>query len=51
MQVALDEGAALGEAVQIVRLRQFVRLYKFFIEPMQLLSILPSWCCAPMPIF
>ena len=31
--VGPDQGAPLGEAVLIVRLRQCVRLYKFFIKP------------------
>lgn len=33
VQVGPDQGAPLGEAVLIVRLRQCVRLYKFFIKP------------------
>ena len=33
VQVGPDQGAPLGEAVLIVRLRQSVRLYKFFIKP------------------
>ena len=33
VQIGADQGAPLGEAVLLVRLRQCVRLYKFFITP------------------
>lgn len=42
MQVRPDKGAPLGECVLVVILRQGVRLYKFFSDPMQLLSTWPS---------
>ena len=42
VQVRPDKGAPLGECVLVVLIRQGVRLYKFFSEPMQPLSTLPS---------
>lgn len=40
MQVRTYQGAPLGKRVLIVGVRQGVRLYKFFSDPMQLLSSL-----------
>ena len=42
MQIRTDWGAPLGERVLLVSVRQRVRLYKFFSDPMQLLSTWPS---------
>ncbi|MBD5204410.1 MAG: hypothetical protein HDS82_06035 [Bacteroidales bacterium] len=42
VKVRTDQGAPLGEAVLIVRLRQSVRLYKFFISPLNPFRTAPS---------
>lgn len=48
MEVGPYQGAPLGEGVLGVILRQGVRLYKFFSELMQALSIAPSCFCTAM---
>ena len=42
MKVAHYKGAPLGKRVLIVCVCQRVRLYKFFSDPMQPFTILPS---------
>lgn len=43
MQVRPYQGATLGKCVALVVICKGVRLYKFFIEPMQPFTSLPSW--------
>jgi hypothetical protein len=43
MKVCPYKGAPLGERVLRIYVGQSVRLYKFFREPMQPFTNLPSW--------